>query len=319
MFKIQDVIWTGGRTFLVERSKRVGLKFEMFGSWSPPVVGPVNKDAVTDAEQESDECGGTGHLLPMERAKASFDVNNLTLFLDGGDPKNVVHRRWLWAAGEDFDNSRNVFRERDQMVSDHVQRFIAIHQQHVESGYQPKAEDIMMMTNGSRNQGSFGLHYGAFCSTIMSQASDEQLMEWLIPAFQMKIVGCLGQTELGHGSNVRGLQTTATYDKTTKEFVLDTPTLKSLKWWPGGLGKTSTHCILYANLIIDGKELGFHCFFLQLRDENHKPLPGIQVGEVGPKIGDNGTETGFLRVRSVRIPRNWMLMKNQVVHEGKIF
>lgn len=29
----------------------------------------------------------------------------------------------------------------------------------------------------------------------------------------------------------------------------------------------------------------------------------VEPGEVGPKIGDNGTETGFLRLRNVRIPR----------------
>lgn len=34
----------------------------------------------------------------------------------------------------------------------------------------------------------------------------------------------------------------------------------------------------------------------------------------GRKIGDNGTETGMLRLTNVRIPRTWLLAKNQVVH-----
>ena len=95
----------------------------------------------------------------------------------------------------------------------------------------------MTMSIVSKNSGAMSLHYGAFLPTIMSQGTNEQKFEWLFPAFQMKIIGCLAQTELGHGSNVRALQTTATYDANTEEFVLHSPTLQSLKWWPGGLGK----------------------------------------------------------------------------------
>ena len=127
------------------------------------------------------------------------------------------------------------------------------------------------------------------------------------------IIGCLAQTELGHGSNVRALQTTATYDPATEEFVLNTPTLRAMKWWPGGLGKTATHTALYAQLVVGEKDLGLHTFLLQLRDEKHRALPGVTLGEIGPKIGDNGTESGFLRLQDVPIPRTWMMMKNQHV------
>ena len=76
----------------------------------------------------------------------------------------------------------------------------------------------------------------------------------------------------------------ATYDAATQEFILNTPTLQSMKWWPGGMGMTATHAALYAQLILGGKEIGFHVFLLQLRDEHHNPLPGVEVGEVGPKV-----------------------------------
>lgn len=66
------------------------------------------------------------------------------------------------------------------------------------------------------------------------------------------MLGCYAQTELGHGSYVQGLETTATFDKETDEFVVHTPTLTATKWWPGDMGLFSTHAIVYANLIIDG-------------------------------------------------------------------
>ena len=64
-------------------------------------------------------------------------------------------------------------------------------------------------------------------------------------AYSMQITGAYAQTELGHGSNVRGLQTTATYDARTEEWILDTPTLAAMKWWPSNL-VMATHCVLYA-------------------------------------------------------------------------
>lgn len=58
-----------------------------------------------------------------------------------------------------------------------------------------------------------------------------------------QIIGCYAQTEMGHGSNVRGLETTATFDKATQEFVLHSPTLTSTKWY------ASTPCLVSCRLI----------------------------------------------------------------------
>eukprot|EP01095_Lingulamoeba_sp_RSL-Kostka_P000386 TRINITY_DN10618_c0_g1_i1.p1 TRINITY_DN10618_c0_g1~~TRINITY_DN10618_c0_g1_i1.p1 ORF type:complete len:738 (+),score=241.42 TRINITY_DN10618_c0_g1_i1:40-2253(+) len=285
----------------------VGCPSFLFGSYKS---GDKIDNNVNRAD-ESQTCGGTAHILPNERKNQTFDTLKLTTFLDG-DKKKTARRRWIWNEGQMHDNSRLIYLTREELIAEHAKRFIELHQSYMDEGFIPKPGDIMLMSQVSKS-GAFGLHFGAFLPTLLSQADQEQQAEWLFPAFQMKIIGSLSQTELGHGSNVRGLQTTATYDKDTEEFIINTPTLKSLKWWPGGLGCSSTHTCIYAQLIIDGKEYGFHVFVLQLRDENHQPLPGIELGEVGPKIGDNMTETGFLRVSSVRIPRRWMLMKNQVV------
>lgn len=57
------------------------------------------------------------------------------------------------------------------------------------------------------------------------------------------IIGCYAQTELGHGSNVRGLETVALWDPIKKEFEIHSPSLTASKWWNGSMGRTATHAV----------------------------------------------------------------------------
>lgn len=59
---------------------------------------------------------------------------------------------------------------------------------------------------------------------------------------------------MGHGSYVAGMETTATFDHKTDEFVIHTPTVRATKWWPGGVGRISTHAIVAARLLIPDLE-----------------------------------------------------------------
>ena len=59
-------------------------------------------------------------------------------------------------------------------------------------------------------------------------------------------VGCFALTELGHGSNVRSIQTTAHYDVKTEEFVINTPEDMAMKFWIGGAAKTATMAVVFA-------------------------------------------------------------------------
>ncbi|CAH1980508.1 unnamed protein product [Acanthoscelides obtectus] len=162
------------------------------------------------------------------------------------------------------------------------------------------------------------LHYVMFIPTLMGQGTIEQQAEWIQKAWNCDIIGTYAQTELGHGTFIRGLETVAKYDPKTEEFVLHSPTLTAYKWWPGGLGHSANYAVVVAQLYTQGKCHGIHPFVVQLRDEEtHEPLPGIKIGEIGCKLGMNSTNNGYLGFDNVRIPRNYMLMKNsQVLPDG---
>lgn len=151
--------------------------------------------------------------------------------------------------------------------------------------------------------GPFGLHKTMFITTIANMGTDEQKEKWLGPAMRFEIIGCYAQTELGHGSNVQGIETTATYDEATQEYEIHSPSMTASKWWIGGLGRSATHAIVMAQLILKGKKHGPHPFIVQIRDvETREPLPGIYIGDIGPKFGYNTTDNGYMLFDHVKVP-----------------
>ena len=78
------------------------------------------------------------------------------------------------------------------------------------------------------------------------------------------------------------------------ELILDSPTIASYKFWPGELGICATHAIVFARLISKGKDYGVQIFFVRIRDEHHQPLPGIDVGDIGPKMEWDMKDNGYL-------------------------
>ncbi|GAA6234510.1 peroxisomal acyl-coenzyme A oxidase 1 isoform X2 [Lates japonicus] len=248
-----------------------------------------------------------------ERQNATFDVEKLTNILDGG-PEKTKRRREIEAlvlSDPDFKEEDPNFLSRseryDQAVRKSAQMILKLREYGIAD-----PEEIYCyktMVNGNQHE-AMGLHYAMFTPTLYSQCDQEQSRKWLPLANSFQAVGTYAQTELGHGTHLRGLETTATYDPATQEFVLNSPTVSSIKWWPGGLGKTSNHAIVLAQLYTQGNCHGLHAFIVPIRDmSTHEPLPGIVVGDIGPKFGFNEVDNGFLKLENVRIPRENMLMK----------
>ncbi|KAJ6033914.1 uncharacterized protein N7446_007791 [Penicillium canescens] len=160
------------------------------------------------------------------------------------------------------------------------------------------------------------LHMEMFITTIREQASEEQRAYWLPLIESWKIIGAYAQTELGHGSNVRGLELEARWDGHTKEFVLHSPTLTASKWWNGSLGRVANHAIVVAQLLLPepGSDRfvshGPHPFIVQVRDmKTHQPLEGIVVGDIGPKYGYISMDNAYMLFDHFRIPHSALLSR----------
>ena len=95
-----------------------------------------------------------------------------------------------------------------------------------------------------------------FTDALLQLGTEEQKAHYVPQADHLNIIGCYAQTELGHGSNVAGLEMTATYDERTEEFIIHSPTIRAAKFWPGALGLQSTHAVVFARCISLGNDYG---------------------------------------------------------------
>uniref|UniRef100_A0A669EM32 Acyl-coenzyme A oxidase n=1 Tax=Oreochromis niloticus TaxID=8128 RepID=A0A669EM32_ORENI len=253
--------------------------------------------------------------IVKERKNATFDVEKLTFILDGG-PEKTRRRREIESlvfSDPDFKEEDPNFLSRseryDQAVRKSAQMILKLREYGIADPEEIYHYKRYLLFGGFLPE-PLDLHLGMFLPTLLNQATPEQMDRFFMPAWTLKIIGTYAQTEMGHGTHLRGLETTATYDPATQEFVLNSPTVSSIKWWPGGLGKTSNHAIVLAQLYTLGNCHGLHAFIVPIRDMNtHLPLPGIVVGDIGPKFGFNEVDNGFLKLENVRIPRENMLMK----------
>jgi len=165
-----------------------------------------------------------------------------------------------------------------------------------------------------------------FVPNIISLCDDEQQAEWLPMCRDFRMIGCYAQTEVGHGSNVRALETTATFLPESQggmrggSFVINSPTITSYKAWPGTLGRNANHAMVIARLIDgEGVDRGVHNFLVPLRSmTDHTLLPGVETNDLGPKIGYNNMDNGLASFKNVVIPRRNMAMRfSEVDEQGK--
>ncbi|CRL03335.1 CLUMA_CG016522, isoform B [Clunio marinus] len=269
--------------------------------------------------------------LEDERRKISFKVEDFTKWYYGGD-ENVDEKKFLENIYQpifELNNSIDMsYMSHKEKYEEAIRRATIVLKKVKEIQAQgQRGKDLYNKVFGNlgitsifREGSPIGLHFSMFLPALRKLATVEQQAEWISRAWNLSIIGTYAQTEMGHGTFIRGLETTATYDTSTKEFVLHSPTITAYKWWPGSLGHTANYAIVFAQLYTLGKHHGLQPFIVQLRDEEtHKPMKGITIGELGNKVGFNTVNNGFLGFDHVRIPLKNMLMKNAKVLDNGEF
>ena len=159
-----------------------------------------------------------------------------------------------------------------------------------------------------------GVQWGLFGGAIENLGTERHHEAYVRKIIDLELLGCFAMTETGHGSDVQSLETTATYDRETDEFVINSPTKTSRKDYIGGAAETATMAAVFAQLITAGPgeeptSHGVHCFVVPIRDEEGNVLPGVTTSDCDYKGGLPGVDNGRIMFDQVRIPRDNVLNK----------
>ena len=161
-----------------------------------------------------------------------------------------------------------------------------------------------------------GVQWGLFGGAIENLGTERHHQAYVPRIISLDLLGCFAMTETGHGSDVQSLETTATYDASTQEFVIDSPTRTARKDYIGGAAETATVAAVFAQLITpDGQGHGVHCFVVPIRDDDGNDLPGVTTSDCHYKGGLPGVDNGRIQFDHVRVPRENLLNKYADVAE----
>ena len=167
-----------------------------------------------------------------------------------------------------------------------------------------------------------GVQWGLFGGAVENLGTARHHEKYVPGIINLDVLGCFAMTETGHGSNVAAVETTATYDAATQEFVVHSPTASARKDYIGGAAEHARVVAVFAQLITGGpgeepEGRGVHCFVVPIRDDDGNDLPGVTTSDCGYKGGLAGVDNGRIMFDQVRIPAENLLNRyGDVAEDG---
>jgi acyl-CoA oxidase len=253
---------------------------------------------------------------PIERKAAAFDPKILQLLLDGNHPEirnsvkqlisqpefqyyegndAAIHRKRVlaWTKRLAAAGIGRIFMSRSIGGEESLPKFIA--------AFETLAfHDLSLVIK-------LGVQFGLFAGSIQRLGTEYHQQKYLLGAASADLMGCFAMTEIGHGSNVQGLETSAIYHHDTGSFLLHSPSYSAGKNYIGNAAEDGRLAVVFAQLEVNGQKHGVHAFLVPIRGEDGIPLPGVTIEDNGLKMGLNGVDNGRIWFDHVDVPRLEML------------
>ncbi len=153
----------------------------------------------------------------------------------------------------------------------------------------------------------FTVQFGIWLGSVLLLGNAAQHRRYLRDIGTFALPGCFAMTEIGHGSNVRELETLARYEPASGQFVVTSPTWAAGKNYIGNGACHGRLATVFAQLETAGERHGVHAFLVPLRDEKGNILPGVRIEDNGPKMGENGVDNARIWFDGLRVDRDALL------------
>lgn len=258
----------------------------------------------------------------------TFDIGLLASILEGKD-KDIIHKVKTVISDQEFQyvdpDNLNAYREKVLKWCGYLaeQGFGAMgYPTEYGGGGDMRAYFAIMETLSYHDLSlviKFGVQFGLFGMSIYFLGTEKHHNKYLSQIGKLELPGCFAMTETGHGSNVKGIETTATYIHASRSFIIHTPHENACKEYIGNAALHGEMATVFAKLIVDGTDYGVTAFLVPLRDKSKQLLKGIRIADCGRKMGLNGVDNGKIWFDQVEIPYENMLDRFASISDGGTF